>query len=377
VARKTRICFVGLDNYSVLNPEMGAQYVGGESVQQTLLAKGFEKRGYDVSMIVKDVGQPQRQSIENIKVFKTFEQSAGLPFIRFFVPRLTSIWAALRSANADIYYQSCAGMLTGVVARFCKVHDRRFIFRLAHDSDCIPGEQLIKYWRDRKLYEYGLRSADFVAAQGINQIELLKKYYGLASEHINMVVELPDKLVSKSKTIDVLWVNNIREFKRPELVLELAQKMPSHKFVMIGGAVPGFEQLYEDIKNNAREIQNLEFVGPVSYHKVNNYFLETKLFLNTSDSEGFPNSFLQAWVRSVPVVSFFDPDNIIRVKGIGRTPQDLGEMKSDVDALLSDDLGRTTMGDVANRFVVDKYSSEAVVQTYESALNMQPLKNVQ
>ena len=117
--------------------------------------------------------------------------------------------------------------------------------------------------------------------------------------------------------------------------------------------------------------------GPVSYHEVNNYFLESKIFLNTSDSEGFPNSFLQAWARSVPVVSFFDPDNIIRDREIGRSPKDLNAMKSDVEALLSDDLGRTTIGDDARKFVVDNYYSDAVVQTYEAFLNLQPIRNAQ
>jgi len=377
VERKTRICFVGFDNYPVLNPEFGGEYVGGESVQQTFLAKGFEKRGYDVSMIVLDVGQPQRHVIENIKVFKTFKQSAGLPMIRFFIPRLTSIWSALRAANADVYYQSCAGMLTGVTAIFCKVHNRKFVFRLAHDSDCIPGEQLIKYWRDRKLYEYGLRTADFIAAQGVNQVALLKEHYGLPSDPINMVVELPDEQHSESKTIDILWVNNIREFKRPELVLELALKIPSRKFVMIGGPVVGCERLYDDIKDRANSIPNLYFAGPVPYHEVNDYFLKSKVFLNTSDSEGFPNSFLQAWVRSVPVVSFFDPDRIIHDKGIGRCPKNLREMESDVEAILSDDVGRTKIGDDASRFVVDNYSSDPVVKTYESFLKLQPQKNAE
>ena len=375
--RKTRICFVGLDNYPVLNPEMGSQYIGGESVQQTLLAKGFVKRGYDVSMIVKDVGQPERQLIENISVFKTFKRSAGLPVLRFFVPRLTTIWSALRSANADVYYQSCAGMLTGVVSKFCQIHNRQFVFRLAHDSDCIPGEQLIKYWRDRKLYEHGLRSADLIAAQGVKQVALLQKHYGLPSEPVNMVVELPGEHAPENKTIDILWVNNLRQFKRPDLVLELASNMPSHKFMMIGGAVAGEEQLFEDIKQRARDIQNLEFLGAVPYQRVNNYFLEAKVFLNTSDSEGYPNSFLQAWARSIPIVSFFDPDNIIRDKGYGCVPQDLHQMKSDVEALLSDDRRRTSIGADARQFVFENYSADAVVQTYVSILNLQRKINEQ
>ena len=53
------ICFLGLDNYPVLNPRRGHEYFGGESVQQTLLARAFVSLGHQVSMVVKDHGQPQ------------------------------------------------------------------------------------------------------------------------------------------------------------------------------------------------------------------------------------------------------------------------------------------------------------------------------
>ena len=56
---RQKICFVGLDNYPVLNPDCGGEYFGGESVQQTLLAKAFADLGYEVSMVVKDHGQAQ------------------------------------------------------------------------------------------------------------------------------------------------------------------------------------------------------------------------------------------------------------------------------------------------------------------------------
>lgn len=96
-----------------------------------------------------------------------------------------------------------------------------------------------------------------------------------------------------------------------------------------------------------------------------------------SDSEGFPNSFLQALPRSVPVASLFDPDNINRDRGNGCIPQDVYEIESDADTLLSDEPARTRMRDDTSRLVIDNCSSEAVVQTYESALNLRPFINVQ
>ena len=303
---KRKICFVGLDNYPVFNSDCGGEYFGGESVQQTLLAKAFADLGYEVSMVVKDHGQAQGEFRQGIRVWKTFTESEGLPVVRFIYPRFTRILQALKLADADTYYQSCAGAITGYVAQFCKRYDRKFVFRLAHDSDCIPGEQLIKHWRDRKIYEFGLRNTSLIAAQGVNQVELLLQHYALESIPVNMAVELPnnESVNQVRKDVDVLWVNNIRAFKRPELLLEIARELPEYRFVMIGGEVRGCEQLYRDISREALELDNVEFLGAVPYHQVNNYFLRAKLFLNTSDQEGFPNSYLQALVRRTPVVSF-------------------------------------------------------------------------
>ncbi len=61
-------------------------------------------------------------------------------------------------------------------------------------------------------------------------------------------------------------------------------------------------------------------------------FSRAKIFLNTSQIEGFPNTFLQAWVRSVPVVTFFDPDSLVKQRQLGRTAADFDDM---VDAIQS------------------------------------------
>lgn len=361
-----KICFVGLDNYPVLNPIKGNDYFGGESVQQTLLAKAFRDSGYDVSMIVKDHGQPQGEIIDGIQVWKTFKEHEGLPVLRFFYPRLTSIITALKKADADIYYQSCASSITGIVARFCKKNNRKFIFRLAHDSDCIPGKQIIRFWRDRKLYEYGLRRTTLIAAQGFKQVDLLKKHYQIDSIPVNMTVELPDNSDDVVKDIDVLWVNNYRDFKRPELVLELAKLLPEYNITMIGGSLPGHEALFDNINKQSVNIDNLNVIGPIPYHDVNRFFLRAKVFINTSEWEGFPNSFLQAWIRGVPVVSFFDPDDLIVNQSMGLVPKDVNDMASNIKHILSDNAVRAKIAETAKKYVIEKYAPISIAKYYES-----------
>ena len=321
-------------------------------------------------MVCQDFGQPDGEVIDGITVWKTYRVQAGLPIVRFVYPRVYSIWRALSRANADVYFQSCAGVTTGLVALFADRNSRRMIFRIAHDTDCIPGQQLIKYRRDKLIYEYGLRTTDLISAQSRYQADLLMENYKRRAVEVNMVVEAPSRLKQDERVIDVLWVNNIRDFKRPDIVCEIARKLPSVRFVMIGGEVAGYENLYEKIKEETSTIENLEFLGAVPYSEVNSYFSKSKLFLNTSDSEGFPNSYLQAWIREVPVVSFFDPDSIIETHGFGASPSSFDGMNRSLIYLLSRDTERKSIGVKTAEFVRRSYSPSVIVSKYEKLLGI-------
>ena len=91
------------------------------------------------------------------------------------------------------------------------------------------------------------------------------------------------------------------------------------------------------LRNAAAEVNNLEFLGFVPYKEVNGYYQRAKLFVNTSYTEGFPNSFLQSWVRGTPVVSFFDPDGLIDKKYLGKSVTDLDEMQRTIKSLLDNE----------------------------------------
>lgn len=359
-----RICFVNYDNYPVLNPRYGGNYIGGESVQQVLLARALANRGHEVSTVVADLGQPDGEFVDGIRVWKTFAPGAGVPVLRFLHPKLTSIVSALRRADADIYYQSCAGMVTGVTAWYARRHGRKFVFRIAHDSDCMPGQQIIPYWRDRKLYEYGLKRADLVVAQTALQADLLQHNYGVSSAEINMVVAPPSGDVAE-RDIDVLWVNNFRAFKKPERFLDLAAALPDVRMVMIGGPCPGEEGFFEDIRREANSLPNLQLTGFVPYHEVNAYYGRARVFVNTSDVEGFPNSYLQAWVRGTPVVAFFDPDGLIARKGLGHKASDLNDMAAAVRRFMAEARYWQSVSAQVREYAITQYHPDKVAAQYE------------
>jgi len=358
-----KVCLVGLDNLPLLVPGYKEHFIGGESVQQTLLGRALARRGVDVSMIVSDRGQVDGAWWDGIQVFKAYRPDAGLPVLRFISPRWTGLWSALARADADIYYTSCAGMQVGLLAMFCRRFHRRFVFRTASDADCDRSRLLIKFARDRLLYAYGLRRADAIIVQSASQAQALARNYGLTGRVAGMLVEPPPP-PPPVRDIDVLWVSNIRRLKRPDRILELARKMPQVHVHMVGGPLSGEEALYREIADTAATRSNITFHGRLSYWDANTLYDRARLLVNTSDVEGFPNSYLQAWIRGVPVVTLLDPDRVIEKEGLGIAARYPAQIADAVDYLLGDPAARKAASDRCRAFMAREYGEDRILAAY-------------
>src|SRR4051812_8547043 len=230
------LCFVAPQAWPVLSADPHIGEVGGAEVQQSILARLLAADGYRVSMICLDYGQRERALIDGVAVHKAYRPHAGVPVLRFVHPRLTRMWRALREANADVYYCRAAGMLAGVVAEFCRRHGRRSIYAGASDKDFVPGEGgQIRYARDRWLYHRGLARVDCIVAQNEVQRATCRATYGRDAVVIPSCYRLPaSRDASPPRKDCVLWVGVLRAGKRPQLLLELARRLPQRRFAMVG-----------------------------------------------------------------------------------------------------------------------------------------------
>jgi glycosyltransferase involved in cell wall biosynthesis len=357
-----KICFVGFHNLPVLAPEYRRHTIGGEAVQQTLLGRALARRGHEVSMVVADHGQPDGSEWDAIRVFGAYRPDAGLPVLRFVHPRWTGMWSALKRADADLYYTSCAGMQVGLVALFCRHFRKRFVFRIASDTDCDRSRLLVPLARDRWLYAYGLRRADAILVQSVSQADALARNYGLAGRVAGMMVEKPQRIAPRN--IDLLWVSNIRHEKRPDRVLELAGTLPEAGVHMVGGPLSGSEDLFRDVARKAEAIPNVSFHGPLSYWDAAELYDRAKIFVNTSDVEGFPNSYLQAWIRGVPVVTLIDPDGVIEREGLGVAAKSPAQIPDAVRALLKNAAAWKAASDRCRAFMAREYGEDKVLAAY-------------
>ena len=119
VRRPLRVCMIGLDDYPHLLGNRQIGHIGGESVQHLVLGRALRQLGVDVSLLVYDEGQPRVHEVDGIRAISICGEHDGLPWFKFIYPRGTSLLAAMRLADADIYYQSNASYVTGLTAWFC------------------------------------------------------------------------------------------------------------------------------------------------------------------------------------------------------------------------------------------------------------------
>jgi len=353
-----KICIVGMDSYGMLSGEGDLRYIGGESVQHVLLARAWRDLGHEVSMIVHDEGQGAKRVVDGITAIAAHTRHGGIPGLRFFHPRASKLVQALSTADADVYYQSPAGVNTGFTAWFTKMMGRRFIFRVASDSDCEKVHPRIRFLRDRMLFDFGLRRADLVAAQTLHQQKMLRENHDIEAPVINMMVEAPQRTGTPvEKDIDVLWLSNLRALKRPELALELARQLPDIRFTLAGGPMPGGQTYYDDVAAAAARLPNVTMLGAVRYADTGPLIDRAKIFLNTSSIEGFPNTFLQSWIRGVPVVSFFDPDGLIGRLQLGRIATTLDDMREGLRGLIDVPVYRENMGRRVREYALREYTN--------------------
>ncbi len=343
--------------------------MGGAELQQTLLARALVARGCDVSMVVADYGQPDGAVWDGIKTYKAYRPQAGLPVLRFIHPRWTGVWSAMARAHADIYYTSCAGALVGQVVLFARLHGAKVIFRIASNSDCDPGALLIRYWRDKRLYRYGLRRADLVLAQTPEQQQALLKNFRRGSRVAASMTDTTGRRPGFAERAGVLWVGNIRALKRPELLLEAAQRLPRLQFHIIGGPMPGSESLYAAVRARALQIPNVRFHGPVPYHEVGEFYERARVFVGTSEIEGFPNTYLQAWSRGTPVVAFLDPEQLIARNGMGRAISTVSEMCEAIVTLNDDERTWEAASERSREYMDNRFNLTRMTAPYLEAVS--------
>jgi len=354
--KPVKVCFIAPKAYPLFNPVID-EVLGGSEVDLYLLATELAAdAGFQVSFITADYGQNAIELIEGVTVYKS------LDFSKNALSGAHRIYSVMRQADADIYMLKTASPGVPLAAVFCRLYRRVFVYRTASvcESD---GSYLKEHFFLGRAFAASLRSAGAVFAQNLTDKEGLKKTIGVDAEVIPNAHHIPE--LSHSGRDTILWVGRSSHFKRPERFISLAEEFPNQKFVMICQRATGDDN-YEKLCSRAKSVSNIEFHGRVPFHEIDGYFRRAKVFVNTSDAEGFPNTFIQAGKCAAAILSLkVDPDGFITKNRCGISCG--GDWQRFVDGLktmLQADAA-TEFGGNARKYVQANHDVEKIITRYK------------
>jgi len=367
--RPLKVCIVGLKCYDHMAGSPVLRYLGGIETQLVLLAKGLRDEGCDVSLITYDHGQADQQVFENIKVLKSYSPTGGIRRLRWF-SRLAKLWRAMKIADADIYLQMGAGDETGMVAAGCRAKffpKRRFVFCLAHDMDCTQPIGATSRWEAQSLiYRLGINQADLVISQTKTQQTKLQASMGYSSLIIQMAAKATEgSCGGPACANDVLWIGRIVGEKRPHWVMDIARRCPNVTFHM-AGSTNNSSEYSAKVLADAKTLPNVRMHGSLTRPQLNDLFRKCSLLCCTSETEGFPTSFLEVWSCGMPIVTTFDPDGVIARNGLGLVVKSVEELATEIQTLPKS-AAYGGMSNACRKYYLDNQTVEAVARRFHRA----------
>jgi len=351
-----KICLVAPKAYPIFNPDKG-NYFGGAEVDLYYLATELAKDiDFEVSFIVADYGQPLTETREGVTIIKTVD------FKKTRLLGIWNVWRGLRMADAHIYLLKTASPGTPLVALFCKVYSRLFTYRTASIEEC-DGTYLKQHFFLGRAFVWSLRQAKVIFAQNANDRDSLQHSTGLSSVLIPNGHRLPKLNHTQRDTI--LWVGRDADVKKPRCFLELARAIPSQHFTIICQTLTN-DQDYNDMIAEAAQIKNLQFIPHVPFNQVDSFFRRAKVLVNTSDSEGFPNTFIHACLCETPILSLnVNPDGFLDKYSCGICCEGNEKQLPDtLKSMLAEDR-YIRMGRNGRKYAEEKHDIKKIAEQYK------------
>lgn len=312
--------------YPLFRPERKETF-GGSEVELFNMAVFFSSlEEYQVDFLVGDYGQQSVEMYGNIRLRRMkylTPQATKNPVHKLL--KILILVKILLFQPSDIFITKTASEIPGWLVLVCKwIRGKKVIFRLGSDQDTE-----LFYWKERSrrlyyLYRLGLYHCDQILCQ--SQAQQKQLYQKCRLEALVIKNVFPLNSGSPQKKEYILWVSRCMALKRPLLFVELARRNPQENFVMImptnrESKVYAGEQISVlacQVAEEANQLPNLTLIDYVPFDEIQSYYDRAKLFVNTSEFEGFPNSFIQACLGKTGILSLkVDPDGFITKNNLG------------------------------------------------------------
>lgn len=365
--QKKKLCFL-----MPVHPLVGK---GGAEYQAGLVLNAIANRSdYDVHFLARRIPdyRPPDHTVWKIGSENVFSKYGTFVDVH-------RIYRTLTQISPDIIYQNVGCAYTGVAAAYARTGRAQLVWHIASDADVdfslIPtAKERLACRVDRYFLDYGIKKAHKIIAQTRHQANLLEKNFCRKCDAcIPVGHPYPQFIPPKSQQINILWIANIKPLKQPEVFVALARvllsRFPDVQFVMMGQSKTSDARLQQLLKS-IDSLPNLTYLGPIPQSKVNSRLSQGHILVNTSIYEGFSNTFVQAWMRRVPVISLnTDPDGVLVKERIGFHSRNFDQLCRDVQSLVLDTRLREDMGDRARKYAHRNHTSEKMLNDILSLID--------
>ncbi len=277
----------------------------------------------------------------------------------------------LDQIRPDIIYQRVGCAYTGIASYYAARKECRMVWHIAHDNDVDPqayfsSSHPIMRKIEKTVFEYGIRHADQIIAQTCDQMLALYERYDRDAYILpNFHPEPTGRLKGPHNPMRVIWVANLKRWKRPLAFVHLAEALQDStdiEFIMVGAPMPNVKG-QEAFNSRIAGIRNLTYLGQLSQDQVNGLLDDCHVLVNTSDKEGFSNTFIQAWFRKVPVVTLtVNPDNILETAGIGFVSGSEKVLEENIMLMWKEEKLCQDMGERAREYAINRHSLKNICQ---------------
>ena len=339
---------------------------GGAERYQWLLARALAAAGWTVVVGVRRALKAgKRRTLAGVEFVGMGREPLPLAWFRF-----------LSSERPDWWHWQCAYYWWGPAVEIAKLARVQTIFGAMHDRDVRLRHALYLRPQLWPLYAWGLMRTDRILVQHGEQLSQLPRQWQSKALILPGIVGC--RAVTKphcERAKYVAWVGMLGKFKRPDLLIEIARRLPSVRFVVCGGPLrfmspPGYS---EQILSELTTIPNIDYLGQVPPETALQVIAEASIFLSTSDEEGFPSVFLEALSAGTPVVTLkIDPDRMIERFGLGSVSHDIEGAMDDITSLLEFPRNRDRIAESAREYIATTHSEAAVVKAFEGAIRRFP-----
>ncbi|MEH3144374.1 MAG: glycosyltransferase family 4 protein [Methylobacterium frigidaeris] len=373
--RPARWCFFspGTRSRKVLAGD--SRTTGGAEAQVAHLAAALAARGHAVTLIDGDGwGQARPETLAGVLCL-----DAAPDWRR--PGSLAGFWRALREAGPDVVYARLPSDFLVLVALAARLRPRtRFVYALAHDLHTRAWTAYDhRRWFHAPLFALARLGAHRIAVQHPGQRSALAPSLRARAVPVpNIVGRIGAEPRDGGRArYDVVWVAKIRPEKRLDLLLDLARACPALTFAVVGGYDPLLPPgLRDALAGRAAMLANVACLGEMRAPDVLDTLAASRVLVNTSDAEGFPNTMLEAWSLGVPVVSLsVDPGGVIAAEGLGLVSRDAEGLARDVGRMVRDAGLNRACGARGQDYVRCRHGADVVVAALEALAPDSPGKD--